>query len=271
MYSHNSASLKNNSEISFVDLLIFVKQFWFIFIITTIAGLSISIVYLMTVPYQYQAEAKIKILRIPVPDSRFGAKIEDVGDVAERFFEGQKFDDNVLNACTVPGGIEKNNLLKSIKITSINGSSDYFKLTVTLANRSIARSCAENIGNWILKNEQTLVDAVVDGIRARSKILELRLSQDRILLSSLNVKNSATVQTYLDLIIKIRELEDQIYNFEKIIIDSKNINSFKFSVNIINNLIYKKIIITLIFGLACGFFIGFLIALCQKFYFNSKS
>ena len=100
MTTHELKESESDSEISLLDILIFLKGAWKPIINAGILGLVVSSLYLLLTPNQYEAVANIQMARIPAPNNS-GGTIEEPAALIARMSLPNNLDDVVMSSCGI--------------------------------------------------------------------------------------------------------------------------------------------------------------------------
>jgi uncharacterized protein involved in exopolysaccharide biosynthesis len=265
MTAHEIKKSENDSEVSLLDILIFLKGAWKTIASAGILGLVVSSLYLFFTPSQYEAVAKIQMARISELDNT-KRNIEEPAALISRMSLANSFDHTVMSSCGVENQLSDSiKLLKVFKLTIPKGVPSVVELKVTLRTPESAKICASSIIESISKSQIQKVAVIQEANQARITKVNERLSEDKILLTKASKPEAPISVVYFSLLSNIRSLEDEREGLLKLI----DVNQLQDSTqqSLIYGLdkpIYPKKAISLLAGLLGGLLIGILTALAHQ-------
>jgi capsular polysaccharide biosynthesis protein len=265
MTTHELKESESDSEISLLDILIFLKGAWKTIASAMILGLVVSNLYLLFTPNQYEAVANIQMARIPARNNT-GGTIEEPAALIARMSLPNSLDSVVMSSCGMenqPDAVTK--LSKVVMLTIPKGVASVVELKVTLPTPELANACAASMVNLISKSQAQKISIVQDANQTQLDKVNVILSEDKILLTKAHQPGSPISPTYFALLSEIRGLEDQR---EKLLnlVDSKQLQESIQQVSIygVDKPIYPKKAVSLLMGALGGLFLGILIALVRQ-------
>jgi hypothetical protein len=145
MTAHEIKESESDSEISLLDILIFLKDTWKTIVFGGALGLAASGLNLLLTPNQYEAVANIQMVRIPAPNEVW-KNIEEPASLITRMTLLNGLDNKVIEVCRVENQKDDATMLsKVVKFTIPKGSASVVELKVTLPTPELANTCASSI------------------------------------------------------------------------------------------------------------------------------
>ena len=267
------SSSDGDSEISLLDILIFLRGAWKSIVLMGLLGLAISATYLLLTPNQFEAVANIAMGRI----ASSGANIEEPVALINRMSLPSSFDATVIASC---GLQESTNLAaqlsKAIKLSIPKGVANVVELKVTRPSPELAQACAASVFDVIAKSQAQMIGPLAQATKASNSArltkVDERLTQDKVLLAKAEQPRGVLSPTYFSILTEIRTLEDER---EKLTasIDAKDVQSANLQspIYVADKPVYPKKLISLLAGLMGGLFLGLLIALGRQMMAKLKS
>lgn len=272
MTAHEFKELNNESEISLLDILIFLKGAWKTIVITGILGLGASSLYLLLTPNQYEAVAIIQMARIPAPNNS-GESIEQPAALIARMSLPNSLDEAVMRSCGMenqPNAPTK--ISKVVKFTIPKGVASVVELKVTLPAPELANACATSVIDLISKTWVQKIGVIQEANQTQLDKVNERLAEDTGLLAKARQPGAPISPTYFALLSEIRYLEDER---EKLLnlIDSKQLQESiqQPAIYIADKPIYPKKAVSFLVGTLGGLFLGVLIALARQMIVKLKA
>jgi uncharacterized protein involved in exopolysaccharide biosynthesis len=208
MTAHEINRPENDSEVSLLDILIFLKESWKVIVFAGILGLLASSLYLFLTPNQYEAVAKIEMARVPGPnDSK--SNIEDPAALIARMSLPNSFNNAVISSCGMENQLDgATKLTKVVKLTIPKGAVSVVELKVTLSASELANKCATSIVESISKFQAQKVAVIQEANQAKLNKVNERITEDKSLLARALQPGAPISVTYYSLLSNIRYLED---------------------------------------------------------------
>ena len=266
-------SSDGDSEISLLDILIFLKGAWKSIVLMGLLGLAISATYLLLTPNQFEAVANVAMGRIPSS----AVNIEEPVALINRMSLPSSFDAAVIASCGLQdSGNLATQLSKSIKLSIPKGVVNVIELKVTRPSPELAQACATSVFDGIAKSQTQMIGPLAEANKTRNsdRLVKVqdRLAQDKALLSKAEQPRGVLSPTYFSILTEIRTLEDERDKLSASIdvmgVQSANLQS---PIYVADKPVYPKKLISLLAGLIGGLFLGLLIALGRQMMAKLKS
>lgn len=260
---------EDEREISLVDILEFLKNCWRIIGGFGILGLMGALGYLLVAPPMYEATAQIRMAQISQvnPANPFGAAIEDPNSLISRMQFPTNYSSEVIGACgyqDLPQAALT--LSKGAKFSIPKGVANAVRLKILAPTSQLAQSCAQAIFVQISQMQEQLSKTFVEEAKIKLASDNEHIEGARKLIAKADQSGSAMSAAYLS---ARDELTYFLTDREKMI---DLINSVKSRGTRLDSPIYTserpvspKKAMSLVTGLAAGFFLGLLFALGRKF------
>ncbi|WP_231970469.1 Wzz/FepE/Etk N-terminal domain-containing protein [Polynucleobacter necessarius] len=264
-----------DSEISLIDILLFLKRAYKTIAITIVLGLVIAGIFLLLTPNQFEALANIAMARsLPTDKNPQGVNIEEPQALINRMSLPTSWDQQVVNGCDLQNASNPAaQLSKVIKLSIPKGVANVVELKVTRPSPEVAKACADNVFEAISASQAKMMEPIkaVNSARARLTQVEARLAQDKTLFKTLltntgggGSKNTVS-PTYFALLSETRNLEDEREKLLTTIdVSSAQTATLQSPVYVADQPIYPKKAKSLLAGLFGGLFLGVLIALVRQ-------
>jgi hypothetical protein len=217
MTIHDIKKFENDSQISLIDILIFLKGSWKTIVFAGVLGLLASSLFLFLTPNQYEAAAKIQMARIPESNNS-GGNIEEPAALIARMSLPNSFDNAVLSSCGMENQLDgATKLIKVVNLTIPKKSVSIVEIKVTLSSLELANKCAYSIVESISKSQAQKVAVIQEANQAQLIKVNERIAVDKSLLARAMLPGAPVSQTYYSLLSGIRTLEDQREKLLKLI------------------------------------------------------
>ncbi|MBU3629319.1 Wzz/FepE/Etk N-terminal domain-containing protein [Polynucleobacter sp. AP-Reno-20A-A9] len=259
---------EDGQEISLLDILNFIKKSWKIIVLGSFLGLVCAIGYIVVTPPMYEATARIRMAQISQvnPANPFGATIEDPASLISRMQFPTNYSPEVIGACgyqDIPHAALA--LSKATKFSIPKGVANAVELKILAPTSQLAASCAQAIFVQISQMQEQLSKTFVEEAKIKLASDNEHIEGARKLITKADQSGSAMSAAYLS---ARDELTYFLSDLEKMI---DLINSVKSRGTRLDSPIYAperpvspKKAISLIAGLAAGFFLGLLFALGRE-------
>lgn len=263
--SSNPQFSQDETEISIIDILHFLKKAWKTIAIATLAGLTLSITHLAITPKQYEAVTQFTMAQIKAANNitnPFGVNIEEPVSLINRMSSPTSFTPEVIAAC---GLQEQANaalaLSKSIKLTIPKGDvKNLVELKTFGPSPQAAQECNLAIFE-LIKTTQSLITApyIADAKVMMDDDIE-RLAKAKDLVARADKSGSAMGAAYLSTRDEIRYLLDEITALKNVVISNQNLTTrLVFPVYVMPITPSKRNVLAA--GLFGGLFLGLLISM----------
>ena len=178
--SADESASNDGAEISFFDILLFLKGAWKMIVMMGLAGLVISGIYLLITPNQYEAVANIAMARVPADNNPLGVNIEEPTALIARMSVPTSFDGIVIQACGLEGATNIGaQQTKVIKLSIPKGVANVVELKVTRPSTELASSCAKSVYESIAKSQAQMIGPMTEASKARNSV-RLSKVEDRL-------------------------------------------------------------------------------------------
>jgi hypothetical protein len=252
-------------ELTFFDLVKFLKPHWKIAVFAALSGLVLSAIYLSLFSIKYIAIAQIEIGRLPDFSNSRGALVEDPSELINKLNSTNIFFETAALSCNFIND-EKN--LRPRKNVSMSASKAYgiVDLKVGGLTDSAARECAESIADSIIQYQSNKIEPIVKALKAK-KIEKLsmvnrylKVNMD-LFAKSFNTSEAVSVR-FLGLLQENRNLEDEKIRLETDLMSSSYLAGADFpKIRAITVHGAPYATSFLFIGFSLGGIIGFIIAL----------
>ena len=269
-FSHSSSQQNDpgDSEISFVDILCFLKSAWKTIAAFAVLGLIGAITYLVVTPPMYEASAQIRMAQISQvnPANPFGTNVEDPISLIARMQFPTNYSEQVIRSCGYQDRPQAALALsKAVKLAIPKGVANTVELKILAPSQQFAASCAQAIFTQINRMQEEFSQVFVEEAKLKLAADNERIEAARKLIARADQSGSAMSAAYLS---ARDELSYFLTDREKML---DLINSVKSRGTRLDAPIYAsdkpvspKKAISLAAGLLGGLFLGMLIALGRK-------
>lgn len=273
----SNAEQSNETEISLIDIFLFLKRFYKTIVFTGALGLTLAAAYLWLVPNQYEASANIAVGKA----TPGGPNLEEPQALINRMSIPTSLDGATLQACSLQ---DSNNSVmpsvakvnKAIKLSIPKGVANVVELKVTQPSIESARACANGVIEVVANSQLQMIGPMAQATKAanssRLAKVEERLVQDKGLLAKAGDPKNTVSPTYFALLSEIRSLEDERDKLQATV-DANTVQTatLQSPIFVSDKPVYPKKILSLIVGLFGGLFLGILIALARQVFPKFKA
>ncbi len=270
----SNVPLHHEQEISFIDILLFLKQSWKIISIFGVIGLSIAVIYLLIAPKQYQASTLIQMARISSAANNntinninpLGINIEDPAMLIARMSLSTSFTPATITLCGLDGKENAAGILaKSIKLSQPRGTSNLVELKTTASSLEGVQQCANAIFELIKTSQDKIVSSYIAEAKIKISDNQVQLANLRDSLSIPDRRASAMGAAYVSTHDEIRYLLDEIEALQIFVASSTNRATRLVAPIYVSDIpISPKKQRILATGLLGGLFLGVLIAFSRQ-------
>lgn len=259
--------LSGASEISILDVLVFLKQAYKTILIFGALGALAAIIYLVVTPKQYEALAQITMAQIVASNNGNinppATNIEEPALLTARLSNPTSFTPEAIAACGLEGQPNASALLaKAIKIAPAKGLPNIVDLKTFGASPEAAEVCANGIYALIQKSQLQIMAPYLEEVQIRLADDQERLERAKDLVSRSDKGGAAMSATYLSTRDEIRYLLDDMTGLKNILSTSHNRTTRLIAPIYTSNLpVEPKKLTALMTGLFSGLFLGLLISL----------
>jgi uncharacterized protein involved in exopolysaccharide biosynthesis len=256
----------NESEISLLDILAFLKRSYKLIALIGILGVAASFGYLLITPKQYLANAQIQMAQIGAANNNninpLGVNIEEPSLLIARLSSPTSYTAEIAKVCGLD--LAKNAqaiLSKSVKLTIPKGIANVVDLKIIGASPEASVNCAQAVFDLIKTTQALIIKPYI--VEANAKLLDNqeRLAKAQDLVMKADKSGSAMGAAYLSTRDEIRFLLDEITSLKNVVASNEN-RATRLVAPIYANddPIAPKKRNVLLAGLFGGLFLGFLIA-----------
>lgn len=194
--SSQNEPLQDESEISLIDILRFLKDAYKTILIFGVLGIAGAITYLAINPKQYEATAQIVMAQIGAANnnniSPLGINIEEPALMIVRLSSPTSFTPAELAAC---GFEDRSNstaaLAKAIKLTPAKGVPNVVELKTFGSSPELAKACASAIFDFAKKTQAQIVAPYIEEVKIKLADDEQRINWAKELVSRSDKGGSA--------------------------------------------------------------------------------
>jgi hypothetical protein len=264
----NSQGNINDSEISALDIFIFLMRWYKLIIFFGLLGVVASLGYFLTIPKQYQASAQIRMAQISSLTSSANplGLIEDSALIISRFSYPTSYTDEVTKLCGLdPVKDAKVILSKSVKLTAVKGLLNVVELKIIGTSPEATISCAQAVFDLIKTSQTNAIKPYIEELNLKLIDYESRLSKERKLLEIIDKSEPYAPVFYQLRFEDIRFLLSEINYLKKVVSLTETMETRLvapiYAEDDPNAPIKRNVLLA---GLFIGLFLGLLIAFaCQ--------
>jgi hypothetical protein len=271
----NASNTSDESEISLIDILLFLKGAYKTILVFGLLGVAASVAYLAITPKKYEATAQIVMAQIGAANNYgpLGVNIEEPALMIARLSSPTSFTPEELAAC----GFENKPdaaaaLAKAIRLAPAKSVPNVVDLKTFGTSPEVAKNCANAIFDFTKKTQAKILMPFIEEAKIKLADNEGRINRAKELVVRSDKGGSAMSATYLSTRDEIRYLLDETASLKNIVASNQNratrliapIHASDFSIS-------PKKRIALAAGLFGGLFLGLLIALVRQVMARLKS
>jgi LPS O-antigen subunit length determinant protein (WzzB/FepE family) len=261
----SSLPLKKGDEVSFFDILVFLRRSWKIIVVLGAMGLAIAVIYILITPKQYQAIAQIQMAQIIAVNSSMsplGINIEEPSMLIARLSFPTSFPSATITACSLDEKKDAASILaKSIKLSQPKGVPNILELKTIASNPEHARECANAIFELVKTSQDKIVSPYI--VEAKIKLADdqEQLAKAKDLLLKADKSGSVMGAVYLSTRDEIRHLLDEIKVLRNVVASNViGVTRLVAPIYVGDEPISPKKPVILYFGLLGGLLLGLLTA-----------
>jgi hypothetical protein len=264
----------NDSEISLMDILIFLKRSYKLIVLIGLLGVAASFGYLLIAPKQYQASAQIQIMKFAYgyTDSLSKRNIENPALIIMRISSTARFMTEIAKSCGLESAEDmKAFMSKSVKWTIPKGLEDVVDLKIISESPEVSIACVQAFFDLIKTTEAQILNQLIKEINTKLAGDREQLAKLKDLLVKIDKFNFTTgAHTILlnDISIlshKINALDDQV------VLNTNRTSSLIGPIYADNDPVAPKKYFILLVGLFGGLFLGLLIVFGRQHLLNLKA
>lgn len=254
--------LNGDQLISLIDAMRFLKNAWKTIALAGLAGVVLSIAYLVISPKQYEASAQIVMAQIGTANNNFnplGINVEEPALLVYRMSSPTSFTPQAIAFCGLEDGI------KGIKLAPVKGVTNIVELKTFGPSKEAALSCANAIFELIKTTQSQILMPYIE--EAKTKLIddEARLNKARDLVFRADKSGSAMSAAYLSTRDEISHLLDEIAGLKNVVISNEGrMTHLVAPIYASDSPTSPKKRIALAGGLFGGLFLGLMIALAKQ-------
>lgn len=271
----------DESEISLIDILCFLKSAYKSILIVGLVGLGLAIAYLVVTPKQYEAIAQIAMAQIGAANNNnnnnnlnpLGVNIEEPSLLIARLSSPTSFTPRVLSSCGMdesanPGA----SLAKAIKLAPPKGVANVVELKTFGKSPETASTCAQAIFELIKATQAQILAPYIEEAKAKLVDDEERLNKAKDLVAKADKTGQAVGAAYLSTRDEIRYLLDEITSLKNVVTSNQSRATRLIApIYASDTPIAPKKRIVLMAGLVGGLFLGLLLALARQLWMKLKA
>ena len=280
--TRNQEISNNETEISLIDILRFLKGAYKTILIFGVVGIAASIAYLVMTPKQYEAVAQIAMAQINAANNNnnnnnnlnpLGINIEEPVLLMARLGMPTSFTAQEIAACGFEGKPDgAATLAKAIKISPVKGVPNVVELKTIGTSPQLAKDCANAIIELIKTTQAQILLPYIDEAKVKLADDEERLNKAKDLVSKADKAGSAMGATYLSTRDEIRYLLAEISALKNVVTTNQHRGTRLIAPIYASELpISPKKRIALAGGLFGGLFLGLLMTLGRGMIVKLKS
>ena len=281
--TRNQEISNNETEISLIDILRFLKGAYKTILIFGVFGIAASIAYLVMTPKQYEAVAQIAMAQISAANNNnnnnnnnlnpLGINLEEPVLLMARLGMPTSFTAQEIAACGFEGKPDgAATLAKAIKISPVKGVPNVVELKTIGTSPQLAKDCANAIIELIKTTQAQILLPYIEEAKVKLADDEERLNKAKDLVSKADKAGSAMGATYLSTRDEIRYLLDEISALKNVVTTNQHRVTRLIAPIYASELpISPKKRIALAGGLFGGLFLGLLMTLGRGMIVKLKS
>jgi LPS O-antigen subunit length determinant protein (WzzB/FepE family) len=269
----------NDTEISLINILIFLKRSYKLIALIGLLGVATSFGYLLITPKKYQASAQIQMAQIVVANNSssnvnpLGINIEEPSLLIARLSSPTSYSAEVIEACGL--GSEKNAqfiLSKSVKLILPKGVPNIVDMRIIGTSSKNTVVCAQAVFSLIKATQAQIVKPYIEVANAKLLDNQERIAKLKDLVARADKAGSAMDVAYLSMRDEIRFLLDEINTLTNVVSSSENMATRLVApIYGSDDPITPKNGAVLLAGLFGGLFLGLLIAFGRRLIPNIKA
>jgi LPS O-antigen subunit length determinant protein (WzzB/FepE family) len=260
----------NESEISLLDILIFLKCSYKLLVLFGIIGVVVSFGYLLIAPKQYQASAQIQMAQIGAANNNninpLGVNIEEPALLIARLSSPTSYTPEIAQACGLDSAKDAQELLsKSVKLTIPKGVANVVDLKIIGASPEASINCAQAVFGLIKTTQAQIINPYIEEAKVKLLDNQERLAKAKDLVMKADKSGSAMGAAYLSTRDEIRFLLDEITALKNVVASNDNrATRLVAPIYASDDPIAPKKRNVLLVGLFGGLFLGLMIAIGRQ-------
>ena len=271
----------NESEISLLDILCFLKGTYKVILIFGALGITAAIAYLAITPQQYEATAQIVMAQIGAANNNnnnnninpLGINIEEPSRLVARMSSPTSFTPQVIATCGLQDQANSALILsKWIKLSLPKGVANVIELKTFGLSPQAAEQCNLAIFELIKTTQSLIVAPFISEAKVKLDDDIERLGKAKDLIAKADKSGSAMGAAYLSTRDEIRYLLDEITALKNVVTSNQNRATRLVSPIYASDIpIFPKKRNILATGLFGGLFLGLLIAIGRRMIIKLKN
>jgi capsular polysaccharide biosynthesis protein len=254
----------NESEISLLDILVFLKRSYKLIAIIGILGVAASFAYLLITPKQYQASAQIQMAQISAGNTinPLGINIEEPSLLIARLSSPTSYPAEIAKACGLDSAKDAQAILSNlVKLTIPKGVANVVDLKIISTSPEASVNCAQAVFDLIKITQAQITKPYILEAKARLLDIQERLAKAQDLVMRADKSDSAMGAAYLSTRDEIRFLLDEMTPLKNVAATNEyRATRLLAPIYASGDPIAPKKRNVLLAGLFGGLFLGFLIA-----------
>lgn len=271
--STNNELLEN--EISLIEILDFLFDFWKLILFSGVIGLLISWGFMIAKPKEYEATAHIKMAQIYTTSNTnpLGINVEDVNALIVRMRLPSAYSLNEIKACNLENSeYPSESLVGLVKFHAIKEAPSIIELKIRASSKDQAIKCMQALYKHIQESQAQMIKPLIEEANSLLLKYEVRLKNIQSLISQLDVSSATISAVYLINRDELKFLADEIIRLKSIISSSNNRQSELVTpIYVTDSFLSVNMKFTLLIGFSAGLFLGFLTALGLKIWCRYQS
>jgi LPS O-antigen subunit length determinant protein (WzzB/FepE family) len=275
----------SESEISLLDMLIFLKRSYKLIALTALLGIVASSVYLLIAPKQYQASAQIQMAQISAANTNsnnnsnnnnnvnpIGVNIEEPVLLIARLSSPTSYTAEAITLCGLDSEKDAQAILsKSVKLTIPKGVSNVVDMKIIGTSPEASINCAQAVFDLIKASQAQIVRPYIEAAQAKLLDDQERLTKSKDMVEKADKAGSAIGAAYLSTRDEIRFLLNEITALRNVVASNKSRETRLLApIYASDDPIAPKKRNVLLVGLFGGLFTGLLIAFGRQLVLSLK-
>ncbi|MBT8615106.1 hypothetical protein G6652_04965 [Polynucleobacter paneuropaeus] len=276
-----SSTMPDDSEISLIDILRFLKDAYKTILVFGILGTVAAIAYLAITPKQYEASVQVAMAQISAANNNnnnnninpLGINIEEPALLIARLSSPTSFTPEAVAACGLQDQANAALALsKSIKLMIPKGVANVVELKTFGESQQVAQDCAQGVFDLIKTTQAQIVAPYIEEAKVKLADDQERLQKAKEVVARSDKSGAAMSASYLPTRDEIRYLLDEITTLKNVVTSNQNRATRMVAPIFASDApIAPKKRMVLAAGVLGGLFLGVLIALARQIVLKLKS
>jgi LPS O-antigen subunit length determinant protein (WzzB/FepE family) len=273
--------MPDDSEISLIDILRFLKDAYKTILVFGILGTVAAIAYLAITPKQYEASVQVAMAQISAANNNnnnnninpLGINIEEPALLIARLSSPTSFTPEAVAACGLQDQANAALALsKSIKLMIPKGVANVVELKTFGESQQVAQDCAQGVFDLIKTTQAQIVAPYIEEAKVKLADDQERLQKAKEVVARSDKSGAAMSASYLPTRDEIRYLLDEITTLKNVVTSNQNRATRMVAPIFASDApIAPKKRMVLAAGVLGGLFLGVLIALARQIVLKLKS